>query len=316
MKDKKIVFMGTPIFAAEILRHLINNHVNIIGIVSQPDRAKDRKGNLVSTPTKKIAQEFDIQVFQPENIKSENHFLKKLEPDLIITAAYGQIVPKTVLDIPEYGCINVHGSLLPKYRGGAPIHYAILNGDSKTGVTIMEMVERMDAGDIISQKSFPIKFEDTLADVHENMIKISQEVLIKTIPTIFKGTYKKIPQNENKVVFSPTISKEEQLIDFTEQGINIYNKIRAFNPWPVAFSYLNGKRVKFYKTSYFEKKHKNIAGEIYDISENGIYIYVNGGYLVVEEFQIEGKSKVIIKEFINGNKFFNKGNVFSQGNSN
>ncbi len=312
MKNKKIVFMGTPVFAAEILHHLINNHVNIIGVVSQPDRARDRKGNLISTPTKKVAKEFDIPVYQPENIKIENLFLKELEPDLIITAAYGQIIPKKVLDIPKYGCINVHGSLLPKYRGGAPMHYAILNGDKKTGVTIMEMVEKMDAGDIISQQSFPIKFEDTLANVHENMIKVSQELLIKTIPAIFKGTYEKIPQNENEVVFSPTISKEEQLLDFTKQGINIYNKIRAFNPWPVSYSYMHGKRVKFFKTTFFEKEHDNKAGEIFDLLESGIYIYVNGGYLIVEEFQIEGKSKTKMKEFINGNNFFEKGDIFSQ----
>lgn len=305
MNNKRIVFMGTPIFAAEILKFLIDNNLNIVGVVSQPDREKDRKKNLKATPVKEVAGKHNIKVYQPESIKKDLTFLEECQPELIITAAYGQIISDEILNYPKYKCINVHGSLLPKYRGGAPIHYAILNGDNKTGVTIMEMIKEMDAGDIISQESFPIEKDDTLEVVHNNMIEVAKKLLLETLPIIFQGKYETTKQNEKEITFSPTIKKGEQKIDFTENGINIYNKIRAFNPWPVAYSTINGKRIKFYKSIYDSTGNKQNIGHITNITSDGIEIGVVGGILKLQEFQIEGKPRCNIKDFINGNKIFN-----------
>lgn len=305
MNNKRIVFMGTPIFAAEILNFLIDNNLNIVGVVSQPDREKDRKRNLKPTPVKEIANKHNIKVYQPQNVKKDLTFLEECKPELIITAAYGQIISDEILNYPKYKCINVHGSLLPKYRGGAPIHYAILNGDNKTGVTIMEMIKEMDAGDIISQESFPIEKDDTLEVVHNNMIEVAKKLLLETLPIIFQGKYETTKQNEKEVTFSPTIKKKEQKIDFTKNGIDIYNKIRAFNPWPVAYSTLNGKRIKFYKSTYESTGNKKNIGHITNITSDGIEIGVVGGVLKLQEFQIEGKPRCNIKDFINGNNIFN-----------
>ncbi len=310
MKDIKIVFMGTPIFAKEILASLIEEKYNVVAVVSQPDRKVGRKKEIKYTPVKEVAVENNIPVYQPEKIKNDYKFLEEIKPDIIITAAYGQIVPEAVLNIPTIECINVHGSLLPKYRGGAPIHYAIINGDKKTGVTIMKMVKEMDAGDIISQKEFEIKKDDTLEIVHDNMIVVAKELLKETLPNIINDNYTSIKQDENKVVFSPTIKREEEEIDWSKQGIDIYNKIRGMNPWPVAYSQINGKKFKFYETSFLKDSSKKESGKIINITKNSIEVEVIGGILNLKEFQVEGKKRVKILDFINGNNLIKIGDVF------
>ncbi len=310
MKNTKILFMGTPIFASQILDFLIQNNFNIVGVVSQPDKKVGRKRELKNTPVKEVALKNDIKVYQPLNIKQDNDFLNEIKPDLIITVAYGQIVPQEVLQFPNLGCINVHGSLLPKYRGGAPIHHAIINGDLQTGVTIMEMVQKMDAGDIISQQAFPIKQEDTLKEVHDNMIEVAKELLIKTLPSIVNKSYTPIKQEESKVIYSPNIKPEEEIINWDKPGEQIYNQIRGMNPWPVAYSKINNKRFKFYTTKFIKANNENGSGTISKINEEGIFINVKGGALQVIDFQIEGKKKVNIKDFINGNSFLKVGDEF------
>lgn len=209
MKDIKVIFMGTPIFASIILDELIKKY-NVIMVVCQPDREKDRKGNIIYSPCKKLAIENNIQVFQPLKIRDEYQKILDMNPDIIITAAYGQIIPDIVLNYPKYGAINVHGSLLPKLRGGAPIHHAIINGDKEIGVTIMYMDKRMDAGDIISQRAIPLTNDMNLDIAYEKLAIIGRDLLIETIPSIINGTNNRIHQDENEVTFGYNITKEEE----------------------------------------------------------------------------------------------------------
>lgn len=315
IKETKIIFMGTPIFAAAILEDLIANKFNIIGVVSQPDKKTGRKQIVTPTPTKEVALKYNIPVIQPNKIKTEFNFLEEYQPELIITAAYGQIVPSEVLDYPKYGCINVHGSLLPKYRGGAPIHYAIMNGDTKTGVTIMEMVNKMDAGNIISQEEFPINNTDNLQIVHDNMIEVAKNLLKETLPAIINESAPSIVQDEDKVVFSPNISKEQEKIDWSKPAMDIYNLIRALNPWPVSYCLFNNERFKIFNAELIvtdnEKYQEGTPGEIVKIDNDGIQVACLNGNLNITEFQIFGKKRINIKEYINGNTKIKTGLFFN-----
>ena len=200
MKNLSVVFMGTPTFSVPILASLIEK-TNVVLVVSQPDREKDRKGNILPTPIKMLANENNIEVFQPTKIKEDYQRIIDANPDIIITCAYGQIIPEALLNYPKYGCINVHGSLLPKLRGGAPIHHAIINGDNETGITIMYMDKKMDAGDIISQRKIPIGIDDNLDLIYEKMSYLGRDLLMETLPSIVAGTNTRIPQDVNKVTF-------------------------------------------------------------------------------------------------------------------
>lgn len=300
MMDKKIIFMGTPEFAAHILEELINNGMKPGLVVSQPDKKIGRKQIITPTPVKEVAVTNNINVFQPINIKNDYQEIIDYQPDLIITAAYGQIVPKAVLDAPKYECINVHGSLLPKYRGGAPIHYAVLNGDIKTGITIMEMVEKMDAGDMISQVEFPIELTDNVGTVHDKMKVVGAKALIDIVPKIFAGEYEKIPQDESLVTYSPNISREQEKLDFTQDIETVYNHIRGLNPWPVAYFINNEKRYKVFTANYIKTEHNNQFGEIIAISNEGIKIAAQNGIINITEIQPAGKKRLAIKDYING----------------
>ena len=216
MSDKRIVFMGTPEFAVPVLNELIKNY-NVVLVVSQPDREKDRKGNLLMTPTKKLAIDYNIDVYQPTKIKEEYEKILNYKPDIIITCAYGQILPNEILNYPKYGCINVHGSLLPKYRGGAPIHHAIINGEKETGITIMYMDSKMDSGDIIYQSKIVIGDNDNLDKIYKEMSFLGARTLLEILPQIFEGTNSRIKQDETLVSFGLNITKEEEKIDFLIQ---------------------------------------------------------------------------------------------------
>ena len=213
MNQLKIVFMGTATFSEAVLKNLIQHDYNIVQVVSQPDRCVGRKKELKMPEVKVVALEHDIPVFQPQRIKDDYQAIIDMQPDLIITAAYGQMIPQEVLDCPRLGCINVHASLLPKYRGGAPVHYAILNGDEKTGVTIMYMVKKMDAGNIIYQKETPISNEETVGELYDRLSILGAEAIIEAMPAIIEGTNESIPQDESKVTYSPVISREQEKID-------------------------------------------------------------------------------------------------------
>ena len=271
MKDIKVIFMGTPIFASIILDELIKKY-NVIMVVCQPDREKDRKGNIIYSPCKKLAIENNIQVFQPLKIRDEYQRILDMNPDIIITAAYGQIIPDIVLNYPKYGAINVHGSLLPKLRGGAPIHHAIINGDKEIGVTIMYMDKRMDAGDIISQRAIPLTNDMNLDIAYEKLAIIGRDLLIETIPSIINGTNNRIHQDENEVTFGYNITKEEEKINFDDTSMNVYNKIRGLSSVPGAYAIINNKRMKVYSSTISDIKSKNLPGVIEDIRNDGIYV--------------------------------------------
>ena len=232
MNQLKIVFMGTATFSEAVLKNLIQHDYNIVQVVSQPDRRVGRKKELKMPEVKVVALEHDIPVFQPQRIKEDYQAILDMQPDLIITAAYGQMIPQEVLDCPRLGCINVHASLLPKYRGGAPVHYAILNGDEKTGVTIMYMVKKMDAGNIIYQKETPIAYDETVGELYDRLSTLGAEAIVEAMPSIIEGTNASIPQDESKVTYSPVISREQEKIDFNRPAIEIYNHVRGLNPWP------------------------------------------------------------------------------------
>jgi len=299
MKNLKVIFMGTPTFAVPILKELIEK-TNVILVVSQPDREKDRKGNLLPTPTKKLAIENNIEVYQPSKIKEENSKILSLNPDIIITCAYGQIIPEIILNCPKYGCINVHGSLLPKLRGGAPIHHAIINGDKVTGITIMYMDKLMDSGDIINQEKLPILDSDNLDSLYEKMSYLGAKLLIKTLPSIIEGTNERIKQNPNEVTFGYNITKEEEKIDFSKESQTIHNQIRGLSSVPGAYCIINDKRLKVYQSEITNKKSDKICGTIIDIDKTGIYVNTKDFVIKLIDIKLEGKKRCLVKDFING----------------
>lgn len=301
MKDIKVIFMGTPIFASIILDELIKKY-NVIMVVCQPDREKDRKGNIIYSPCKKLAIENNIQVFQPLKIRDEYQKILDMNPDIIITAAYGQIIPDIVLNYPKYGAINVHGSLLPKLRGGAPIHHAIINGDKEIGVTIMYMDKRMDAGDIISQRAIPLTNDMNLDIAYEKLAILGRDLLIETIPSIINGTNNRIHQDENEVTFGYNITKEEEKINFDDTSMNVYNKIRGLSSIPGAYAIINNKRMKVYSSTISDIKSKNLPGVIEDIRNDGIYVNTKDYIIKLTDIKLEGKKRCPVHEFINGIK--------------
>ena len=301
MKDIKVVFMGTPTFSVPILEALIKN-TNVLLVVSQPDREKDRKGNLLPTPTKILASNHNIDVYQPTKIKEDYQRIIDLNPDIIITCAYGQIIPEALLNAPKYGCINVHGSLLPSLRGGAPIHHAIIDGLDKTGITIMYMDKQMDSGDIISQKEIAILENDNLDSLYEKMSYLGRDLLIETLPSIIEGTNKRIKQDINKVTFGYNITKEEEKIDFNNNSKNIYNLIRGLSSIPGAYCILNDKRLKVYQSEVTNIKSNKLPGTIEKIDKTGIYVNTKDNLIKLIDIKLEGKKRCLVNDFINGIK--------------
>ena len=300
MSKLKILFMGTPDFSVNVLKGLIENY-DVIGVVTQPDKEVGRKHEIKFSPVKEVALNNDIRVFQPIKIKEDYQELLKLPVDMIVTCAYGQMIPKALLDFPKYGCINVHASLLPKLRGGAPIHKAIINNYVRTGVTIMYMVEKMDAGDIISQVETIIEKDDTVGILHDRLSMLGTKLLLETIPDIISGNINPIPQDINEVTYAWNITREEEHIDFSKSTIDIYNQIRGLNPCPGAYATLDNQIVKIYNSrissSFFTTRADGEIGKIY---EDGIGVSTKDGEIIITEIQFAGKRKMAVKEYLNG----------------
>lgn len=293
--------MGTPSFAVPALELLIER-LNVVMVVCQPDREKDRKGNILFPPCKKVAIKNNIEVFQPQKIKDDYHPILDKKPDIIITCAYGQMIPFEVLNYPKLGCINIHGSLLPKLRGGAPIHHAIINGDKETGITIMYMDRKMDSGDIISQREIEIGPNEKLDELYERMSYLGSELLEDTILSIVDGTNNRIKQNEEEVTFGLNITKEEEYIDFNNLSQDIHNRVRGLSSVPGAYSILNGKRVKIYETILTTEKSSKRPGTIEKITNEAIYVSTKDFLIGITSLKVEGKKRCQVKEFINGIK--------------
>ncbi len=300
MDSIKILFMGTPEFSVNVLQGLIENY-HVVGVVTQPDKEVGRKHEIKFSPVKELAIEHEIRVYQPEHIKKEYEELLRHPVDLIVTCAYGQIIPKELLDFPKYGCINVHASLLPKLRGGAPIHKAIIDNYSRTGVTIMYMVEKMDAGDIISQVDTPILPEDNVGTLHDRLSIMGTKLLLETIPNIISGNIHPIRQKEEEVTYAWNITREEEKIDFNQSTIDIYNRIRGLSPWPGAYAILDQNIVKIYAArisdSFFTTRKNGEIGKIYD---DGIGVSTKDGEIIITKLQFAGKRKMSAREYLNG----------------
>lgn len=298
MKDKKVIFMGTPDFAVPVLKNLIEN-TNVILVVTQPDKKVGRHQTLESTPIKKVALENNIEVFQPTKIKEEYDKIIEKNPDIIITCAYGQIIPKVLLDYPKYKCINVHASLLPKLRGGAPLHKSIIYGYTETGVTIMYMAEGMDSGDIIAQEKVKIEDTDNVGTIHDKLSVLGANLLLKTLPSIFDGTNKRIPQDESEVTYAYNVTREEEHIDFNKTNKEVCNQIRGLYPYPIAFTTLNDEIIKITESKLSEKDNGKI-GEIIEVSKDGITVKCAKGSIIITRLKPSGKKEMSVKDFING----------------
>ena len=291
--------MGTPDFAVPILEGLIENY-NVVGVVSQPDKRVGRKQELVNTPIKEVALKYNIPVFQPASIRNEYQEVLELGADIIVTCAYGQIIPKVILDAPRLGCINVHGSLLPKLRGGAPIHWAIINGDTKTGISIMYMDEKMDSGDIISQRETEILDSDNLESLYNRMSIIGRDLLLDTMPSIINGTNLRVKQDSSQVTFGFNIKRDEEHIDFSKTTREVFNLIRGLSPIPGANAILDGNEMKIYAAIIGEKKNVGIPGEIINIYKNGIVVSTGDGQIILTDIKPFGKKRMPANSYLNG----------------
>lgn len=300
----KVIFMGTPEFSVPILQALIEDEtIEVIGVVSQPDRKVGRKQILTPPPVKQLAIEHNLPVFQPEKLSGseEMQALIEMDADLIVTAAYGQFVPTKLLNAPKHRSINVHASLLPKYRGAAPIHYAVLKGEEKTGVTIMYMEKVMDAGDIISQREIPITDEDDTGQLFEKLSLVGRDLLMDTLPSIFAGENESIKQDEKQVTFSPMISREQEQIDWTKTAREIFNHIRALRPAPGAYTLLDGERFKIWDSVEVNEETSKTPGTIHAIDKNNLQVACGEGtVLSLKEVQPAGKKRLNVVNYLAG----------------
>lgn len=299
----KVVFMGTPDFSVPVLKRLINDRYEVIAVVTQPDRPVGRKKTLTPPPVKVEAEKHQIPVLQPEKIRNSTELqnIIEMKPDLIVTAAFGQILPKELLDAPKYGCINVHASLLPELRGGAPVHYAIIQGKKKTGITIMYMVEKLDAGDIISQVEVPISDSDNVGTLFNKLSEAGAELLSETIPKLINGEIKPIPQNNELATFASNIKREQEKIDWTKSGEEIYNHIRGLNPWPVAYTTLDGNVIKVWESEKIPLTEQKAPGMIVQRMKDGFIVATgNTTGIKIKELQPSGKKKMTAAQFLNG----------------
>ena len=299
MKNLNVIFMGTPDFSVPVLNMLIKN-TNVIGVVTQPDKPVGRNGKINISPIKQVALTHNLRIFQPNKIRNEYDDILSLKPDIIITCAYGQIIPKEILDYPRLGCINVHASLLPRHRGGAPIHRAIIDGDKKSGVTIMYMDVGMDNGDIISQRSIDILDSDTAESLFNKLSKLGSELLLDTLPSIIDGTNDRIKQDESLITYSYNIRPEDELIDFNKTSKEVYNQIRGLNSWPVAHTTLEGKRLKVWESRIGDCNDKVEFGVITNIYKDGIGVKTLDGEIVLTSIQPESKKRMKVNDYLNG----------------
>ncbi|MGF9942417.1 methionyl-tRNA formyltransferase [Priestia megaterium] len=297
----KVVFMGTPDFSVPVLQTLLKDGYEVVAVVTQPDRPKGRKRVLTPPPVKVEALKHEIPVLQPEKIRLEEEYQQVLayEPDLIVTAAFGQILPTPILEAPKYGCINVHASLLPELRGGAPIHYSILQGKPKTGVTIMYMVEKLDAGDILTQVEVPIEERDHVGTLHDELSAAGAKLLSETIPSLVKGEITPVKQNDDEATFASNIKREQEKIDWARTGEEIYNHIRGLHPWPVAYTTADGQVMKIWWGEKVSASGK--PGTVLSLEEDGFIVATgNETAIKVTELQPAGKKRMDAAQYLRG----------------
>lgn len=310
----KILYMGTPDFAVPCLQALIDAGHDIIGVFTQPDRPKGRGHKLTPPPVKELAIQNGLAVYQPEKIKAPEVVAQiiKLAADVIVTVAFGQLLSSEILAAPRYGCINLHASLLPKYRGAAPIHWSIINGEKETGVSTMYMSEGLDAGDIILQTTLPIDIQDTVGMVHDKMTAIGSQLLVDTLAQIADGAVTRLKQDESKANYAPLLKKEHELIHWQRQAVELHNQVRGMNPWPGAYTLYNGKILKIWSTRVSPGEAEEKPGTIVDIlPQEGFVIATGQGLLLITELQLQGSKRMSATNFRHGN-IIEKGIVLGQ----
>ena len=299
----RVVFMGTPDFSVPVLRRLITDGYHVVGVVTQPDRPKGRKKVMTPPPVKVEAQKHQLKVLQPEKVRMEEDLQPVLDlmPDLIVTAAFGQILPKKLLESPKYGCINVHASLLPEYRGGAPIHQAIIDGKDETGITIMYMVEKLDAGDILTQEIIKIEEDDHVGTLHDKLSVVGANLLSQTIPELIAGKLTPIKQDEERVTFAPNIRREKEKIDWTNGGTSIYNQVRGLHPWPVAYTTTEEQSMKIWWVEKVAKMKEPKPGTVVSIEADGFIVSTGDDvYIKVVDLQPSGKKRMNAAQYLRG----------------
>lgn len=298
MKDKRVVFMGTPEFSVPVLEMLIEN-TNVVLVVTQPDKEVGRHHELKATPVKECALKHNIEVYQPIKIRNEYEHILEMNPDIIITCAYGQIIPSILLDTPKYKAINVHASLLPKLRGGSPLHKCIIDGYKETGVTIMYMAPGMDDGDIITQRSVEIKDTDNVGIIHDKLSIMGRDLLLETLPNIFSGNITRTKQDPNEVTYAYNIKREEEKIDFNKTAREVFNQIRGMYPFPVAYTTLNGEVIKICEVR-IGNSSKGKPGEIIETSKDGISVMCKDKNIIITRLKPSGKKEMTAKDYLNG----------------
>lgn len=299
----KIVYMGTPDFAVLSLRAMKEAGFEVAAVVTQPDKPKGRGKTMMPTPVKEEAVALGIPVYQPVKVKEPEFLetLKEIAPDIIVVAAFGQIIPKTILNLPRFGCINIHASLLPKYRGAAPIQQAVIDGEKESGVTIQKMGEGLDTGDMISKAVVVLAPEETGGSLFDKLSKAGADLLVKTLPSIFDGTavYEKQPE-ESPTPYASMITKQMGVLDFTKSAEVLERLVRGLNPWPSAYTFLNGKTLKVWKSRVGEEKGSALPGTVVKTDKNGIHVACCDKTLILEEIQIEGKKRMDADAFLRG----------------
>ena len=301
-KNLRVVFMGTPEISATVLKALIEDGYQIVGVIAQPDKPVGRKGILEKVPTKVVAEQYNIPTFQPVKIRKEYDFLKELNPDVIVTIAYGQIVSQEVLDIPKYGCLNLHGSILPKYRGASPIQAALINNESVSGMTLMQMIYKMDAGKMYDKELVKISEDDNCTSIFTKMGEAAKTLILRALPLYIDGKLEGVEQDEDIATYCKMISSEQEKIDFSMQGETIVGWIRALSDHPGAYLFLDDLKVKIFKARFLDEQFEGSIGEIVKADKNGLYIKVNDGVISILELQKEGKKRMDYRSFINGNQ--------------
>ena len=304
----RIVFMGTPEFAVPSLKVLLDRGENLVCVVTQPDRPKGRGRKIMQPPVKELALQASIPVIQPENVRADDFLaeLRTYNPDIIALTAYGKILPSSIINLPPLGTINVHGSLLPKYRGAAPIQWALINGETETGVTIMQMDKGMDTGDILLQEKLPISQEDTAGSLAVKMAELGGEILGKALDLLREDKLRPVKQNDDKASIAPLLKKEDGLVDWSHSAATISNRIRGLDPWPTAYTTLSNKRLRLFSPEVVDKTlclcqdSISVPGTICRADRNGLLITTGDGCLLIREIQVEGSKRMRVDAYLSG----------------
>ncbi len=300
----RVIFMGTPAFAVPCLRALIDEKYELLAVYTQPDRPKGRGKRLMPPPVKELAVEEGIPVYQPTSLKGPEMLetIKALAPDIIIVVAYGQILPKAILELPPFGCVNVHASILPKYRGAAPINWAIINGEAKTGITTMYMDVGIDTGDMILKEELEIGQNETSSELHDRMSALGAEVLISTLGLIETGNVVREPQDHQESSYAPMLTKDLGRIDWSKAAIDIKNLVRGTIPWPTAYTVYKGEVMKVLKCGIEEAESNEAPGKLVKVTKDGIYVAAGEGIIVIQELQFSGGKRLTVRDFLVGNQ--------------